>query len=80
VDPGAFRVGRVLPQTPPACWEEPARGGVEQAPGEHRAGGEEQADGLVAMESTPLGIAAGDALLLDGIAFHFVHPKTPCQP
>jgi hypothetical protein len=75
-DPGAFRVGQLLPQSPPALGKEPACGGVEQAPGEHCAGGEEQAYGLVAMEGAPLGIAAGDALLLDGIVFHLVHTNT----
>jgi hypothetical protein len=42
---------------------------VEQAPGEDCAGGEEQADCLVAMESAPLGVAEGDAILLDVVRF-----------
>jgi hypothetical protein len=52
---------------------------MEQAPGEDCGGGEEQAYGLIAMEGAPLGIAAGDALLLDGIAFHLVHSSTPAS-
>jgi hypothetical protein len=52
---------------------------VEQAPGEGCGGGEEQAYRLVAMEGAPLDIAAGGALLLDGIAFHFVHTYTPAS-
>jgi hypothetical protein len=49
---------------------------MEQTPGQNRASSEKQANGLVAMEGAPLGIAAGDALLLDGIVFHLVHTNT----
>jgi hypothetical protein len=45
---------------------------VEQAPGEDRGSGEEQADGLVAVELRTLGFAVCFALLLDGEAFQFV--------
>jgi len=51
---------------------------VEQAVGQHRCGGEEQTDGLIAIEGFALGAAAGDALLLDGVTFelvvHGLHP------
>jgi hypothetical protein len=45
---------------------------VEQAPGEDRGSGEEQADGLVAVELRTLIVTGGLALLLDGEAFQFV--------
>jgi len=45
---------------------------VEQAPGEDRGGGEEQADGLIAMEGFALGVAAGVALLQDGVILKLV--------
>jgi hypothetical protein len=45
---------------------------VEEPVCEDSGGGEEQADGLIAMEEAALGFAAGLALLLDGEANQFV--------
>lgn len=51
---------------------------MEQAVGEDCGGGEEQADGLVAMEEMALGFAAGLALLLDVVRDEFVvHEMLP---
>jgi hypothetical protein len=45
---------------------------VEQAIREDSGGGEEEADGLIAMEEAALGFAAGLALLLDVVWDEFV--------
>jgi hypothetical protein len=45
---------------------------MQEAVGEDCGGGEQEADGLVAMEETALGFAAGGALLLNSVALQFV--------
>ena len=61
-----------LPKPPPAWGEEPSGGGVKETVGEHGGSGQQEADGLVAMEEAALGFAAGGALLLNSVAFQFV--------
>ena len=52
---------------------------MNETPGKDCSGGEEEADGLIAMEEAALGIAAGDALLLGSVAFQFVIHDLNCN-